>query len=214
MALNDPEPVAIAILAKAPIAGFAKTRLTGLLGAERAAALQERLIHRAVETAIAAAVGPVTLWASPDQHHPAFATLAARHPLTIRRQPDGDLGARMLAAIAAADGPAIVIGTDCPALTVENLRIAAAVLRSETDAVMFPADDGGYGLIGMRSAQPKLFEDMTWSTGMVAEETRARLTQLGLSWREPVRLWDVDTPADVQRMRDEGFGAMLAGIEA
>ena len=72
------EPVAVAVLAKAPIAGFAKTRLIPVLGARGAAVLQGRLIERAVETACAAAVGPVTLWTTPDESHPTFQSIATR----------------------------------------------------------------------------------------------------------------------------------------
>ena len=97
------EPVAVAVLAKAPIAGFAKTRLIPVLGARGAAVLQERLVERAVETACAAAIGPVTLWATPDESHPAFQSIGARLGITLARQADGDLGARMLAAITAAN---------------------------------------------------------------------------------------------------------------
>ena len=93
------EPVAVAVLAKAPIPGFAKTRLIPVLGAGGAAMLQGRLIERAVETACAAAVGPVSLWAAPDETHPAFQSISARLAITLARQADGDLGARMLAAI-------------------------------------------------------------------------------------------------------------------
>jgi len=109
MARAGREAVAVAILAKAPLPGFAKTRLAPILGADGAAALQARLIERAVDTARAADIGPVTLWAAPDQDHPTFQTLAALFGVALARQPDGDLGARMLAAIAAACGPALVI---------------------------------------------------------------------------------------------------------
>ncbi len=73
------EPVAVAILAKVPIPGLAKTRLIPLLGAAGAAALQERLIERTVATACAAAVGPVTLWTTPDESHPVFEAICSRH---------------------------------------------------------------------------------------------------------------------------------------
>ena len=81
----------------------------------------------------------------------------------------------MLAAIAAANGPALVIGTDCPALTSDHLRTAADILRGGTDAVVIPAEDGGYVLIGMRAPEPALFSDMRWSTPDVMDETRRRL---------------------------------------
>ena len=188
MSRANPEPVAVAILAKAPLPGLAKTRLAPALGADGAAALQGRLIERAVETARAANVGPVTLWAAPDQDHPAFQTLAA---------------------LDAARGPAIVIGTDCPALQPAHLSAAAAALVGGVDAVVVPVEDGGYALIGMREPQPALFAAMPWSTAGVMPETRRRLTRLSLSWREPARLWDVDLPEDVERMKREGLAALM-----
>ena len=209
MSRASPEPVAVAILAKAPLPGFAKTRLAPALGADGAAALQARLIERAVETARAADVGPITLWAAPDQDHPAFQTIAALFGVTLARQPDGDLGARMLAALAAAPGAAIVIGTDCPALQPAHLHDAAGALAGGVDAVVVPVEDGGYALIGMREPQPALFADMPWSTAGVMAETRRRLTRLSLTWREPARLCDVDLPADVERLKREGLAALM-----
>jgi uncharacterized protein len=204
------EPVAIGILAKAPVPGLAKTRLAAKLGAEGAAALQGRLTARAAETAKAAAVGPVTLWAAPDEDHPAFQMLATILGITLARQPEGDLGARMLAA----EGPTLVIGTDCPALTAHHLQIAADVVRGGIDVVVFPVEDGGYALIGSRQPQPAVFSDMTWSTPRVMAVTRRRLKRLGLSWREPVRLWDVDVPADLDRLREVGLQDLIPDAEA
>src|SRR5262249_20223965 len=175
MSRVNPEPVALAILAKAPLPGLSKTRLAPALGAEGAAALQARLIERAVETARAADIGPVTLWAAPDQDHPAFQTLAALFGVALARQPDGDLGARMLAALVAAHGPALVMAPGCPALQPTHRRACADALRSEVDVVVVPVEDGGYGLIGMRVPQPSLFSDMPWSTADVMAETRRRL---------------------------------------
>ena len=205
MAAEAVKPVAIAVLAKAPIPGFAKTRLIPVLGDDGAARLQARLIERAVATACAAGIGPVTVWATPDPTHAIFQTLRARHGVALARQGDGDLGARMLAAIAAANGPALVIGTDCPALTADHLRTAAAVLRDGSEVVVFPAEDGGYVLIGAQRPVPALFADMPWSTAGVMAQTRQRLKAAGLSWQEPVTLWDVDVPADLQRLRDVGL---------
>jgi rSAM/selenodomain-associated transferase 1 len=203
------EPIAIAILAKAPLPGLAKTRLSPALGAEGAAALQARFIERAVETAHAAAIGPVTLWVAPDERHPAFQTLAALLGVPLARQPDGDLGLRMLVAMATARGPAIVIGTDCPALTIDHVRLAADFLRNRTDVVIVPVEDGGYALIGSRWPDPALFIDMPWSTATVMDETRRRLVKSGLSWRELPRLWDVDVPADLDRLRAAGLASLI-----
>ncbi len=202
------EAVAVAILAKAPVPGFAKTRLIPMLGPDGAAALQAALIARAAATACAAGIGPVTLWGAPDETDPAFAALVSRG-IALARQGDGDLGARMLAALTAANGPALVIGTDCPVLSAADLRTAAGVLRGGTDVVVFPADDGGYVLIGARRPQPTLFSAMQWSTPEVMEETRRRLRQFGLTWQEPVALWDIDLPQDVDRLRRAGLGGLI-----
>jgi rSAM/selenodomain-associated transferase 1 len=196
--------VAISILAKAPVPGLAKTRLIPALGADGAAALQERLIRRAVATAADAALGPVALWAAPDGAHPLFQALRRRYGVTLGRQPDGDLGARMQEAAAAANGPVLVVGTDCPALGADHLHRAAATLRNY-DVVVIPAEDGGYVLIGLRQPCAALFADIAWSTPTVIDETRRRLRTLTLSWRELPTLWDVDRPEDLERARREGL---------
>jgi uncharacterized protein len=205
--MND--PVAVAVLAKAPLPGFAKTRLIPALGADGAASLQARLVERAVATACAAVIGPVTLWATPDESHPLFQAIGAHLGVALARQGDGDLGARMLAAIAAANAPALVIGTDCPALTLDHLRAAADVLRGGGDAVVIPTEDGGYALIGMRAPAHALFSDMHWNAPGVMDETRRRLRALGLTWQEPVTLWDVDLPEDLERLREIGLQHLL-----
>lgn len=194
--------VAVAIMAKAPVAGLAKTRLIPWIGAHAAAVLQERLTERTVATALAANIGPVTVWCAPDPSHVSFRELVARYPVTLKRQPDGDLGARMLAAMADAARPVLVTGTDCPAFTAEHLRAAANALR-DADVVLIPAEDGGYVLIGARAAQPNLFSGFAWGTATVLTETRARIAALGLKATELSPLWDVDTENDFARMERE-----------
>jgi uncharacterized protein len=190
--------VTIAIMAKAPIPGLTKTRLIPSIGAHAAAILQERLTERTIATALAAAVGPVTLWCAPDPSHPSFRDLVTRHAVTLKRQPTGDLGARMFSAMAASGHSTLMIGTDCPAFTVENLRAAAHALRN-ADAVLIPAEDGGYVLIGARVAHPQLFSGIAWGTPTVLAETRARIAALGLKAVELPALWDLDTEADLAR---------------
>ena len=212
MASATPEPVALSILAKAPVAGAVKTRLIPALGADGAAALHARLIERTVEIACKASIGPVTLWVTPAPPHAYFTVLASRLPIGLAVQPDGDLGARMLAACRAAAGPVIVIGTDCPALTPSHLRDAADMLREGNDVIVTPAEDGGYVLIGSRQPQPNLFADMTWGTDTVMAETRVRLAQSRLSWRELPPLWDVDRPEDLARLRAAGLAHLLDAV--
>ncbi len=201
------EPVGIAVFARAPVAGECKTRLIPVLGSEGAAELHHRMLKRTVASALAAGIGPVSLWCAPDTTHPAFAALARTEGVALRLQTGSDLGARMLAAFLAqpARRPLLLIGTDCPALTPDHLRAGAACLRDGDDAVFLPTEDGGYFLVGLRAPQPALFDAMPWSTDRVMPETRRRLERAGLRWREPAMLWDIDTPDDLARLQASGL---------
>lgn len=194
-------PVGIAILARAPVPGQAKTRLIPRLGAEGAARLHAHLLLRTVRLACDAGLGPVSLWWEGDPAHPALAACRALGTLEVLRQPDGDLGVRMLAAMAAssAAGGTLVIGTDCPALMAGHLAEAAAQLATR-DAVLYPAEDGGYVLIGAHQAAPELFANLPWGSDSVMGQTRDRLRLLGWRWSEPTMLWDVDRPEDLDRL--------------
>jgi hypothetical protein len=193
--------VGVAILARAPVAGQAKTRLIPALGEAGAAHLQDWLIRRTVGVALEAAVGPVTIWCAGEAEHAAFAPWRDHASVVLRRQAEGDLGARMLAAVRASPtlAGALVIGTDCPALVADDLRVAAQAL-DRNDAVLFPAEDGGYVLIGLRRAVGAVFAGIDWGTPAVAEQTRARLALAGCTWTEPRMLWDVDRPDDLERL--------------
>ncbi len=196
-----PSEVAVAILARAPIPGRTKTRLIPTIGARAAAHLQRWLLDRTINTALAADVGPVVLWYVGDLDHLDVDRYRGFGLIDVRRQPDGDLGLRMLTAVdqSQTSAGAIVIGTDCPALGVEHLRRSAASLRAH-DAVVIPAEDGGYVLIGMRAPSHKLFSGVDWGTEEVMAQTRERLSRLGWQWDEPARLWDVDRPEDLVRL--------------
>jgi len=197
----------VIVMAKAPVAGLAKTRLIPALGAERPAALAARMLSFAVSEALAAGVGPVTLCGAPDVSHPAFTTFAKDRRLTLHPQGEGDLGARMLRAFGralASHESAVLIGTDAPGLDAAVLRAAAAALVAH-DAVLAPAHDGGYALIALRRAEPRLFEAMPWSTAQVMASTRERLRECGLRWHELPPLHDIDEPADLVHLVGRGW---------
>jgi glycosyltransferase A (GT-A) superfamily protein (DUF2064 family) len=90
------------------------------------------------------------------------------------------------------------VGTDCPALTLAHLQQAADALQTH-DAVLVPAEDGGYVLLGLRRPIPEVFVGVNWSTAQVLVQTRKRLRQASATWHELPMLWDVDEPADWQR---------------
>ena len=203
------QPVRIAILAKAPLAGFAKTRLAPALGTRGAARLQRAFILRTVQVAQQAGLGGgVQLWCAPDADQRFFKALQRTTGVDCRDQPAGDLGQRMQATTAAAPGPVLLVGTDCPALTAQHLRAAAAALQvgantgadTNARAVFIPAEDGGYVLVGLRQPQPGLFHGIDWSTDRVMAQTRQRAHALGVALRELAPLWDVDTPDDLARL--------------
>lgn len=201
---HDPlRQVQVAVLAKAPIPGLAKTRLVPALGLQGAARLQRQLARRALQTAHDAGLGPVTLWCAPDARHRFFLALQRTTGVPCRVQPSGDLGDRMHTAfrLHCAHGPLLLIGTDCPVLQPLHLRQAALALIDGIDAVFQPAEDGGYVLVGLRQPQPALFHGMTWSTDQVMVHTRARARAAGLRVHELDTLWDVDLPEDLARWR-------------
>ncbi len=191
----------MAVFAKAPVPGEVKTRLIALLGPEAAAQLHAALVRRALATARDAGVGPVSLWCMPDTRHPFFAACAEEFGVELREQSGGHLGERMARAFEAlvAQGPALLTGSDCPALLPADLRAAAGSLATH-DAVFQPAEDGGYVLVGLSRTVPGLFEGIRWGEGTVMRETRARLRAAGATWREMPARWDVDRPEDYHRL--------------
>jgi len=205
--------VQVAVLAKAPVPGLAKTRLIPALGAPAAARLQRRLTCAALQTAHAAGLGAVTLWCAPHAQHRFFRALHKTCGVTCQVQAGGDLGARMHAAfrVHCVHGPLLLTGTDCPPLTPAHLRRAAQALLDGDDAVFYPAEDGGYVLVGLRQPQAVLFQDMTWSTDTVMTQTRQRAHGAGLRLREFETLWDVDVPADLLRWRAHAAASAAAG---
>lgn len=204
----------VIVFAKAPLPGAVKTRLAPLLGAEAAAALHARLVQHTLATACAAGIGPVELCCTPQADDPFFNTCGSRYPISLTCQTDGDLGARMLAAFTrtlSRAGSVILIGSDCPALTVSHLQQAARALTDGNDAVLVPAEDGGYALIGLTRCDGLLFHDITWGGAAVLSSTRQRLQHLRWRWHELETLWDVDRPGDYDRLAASG---LLRGISA
>jgi uncharacterized protein len=191
------------VMAKAPLPGFAKTRLIPALGADGAAQLAARLLEHTLREARAAQLDGVTLACAPDTTHAAFAAQAQQGGVMLVAQGEGDLGARMQRQFERAfeygAERIIVIGTDAPALDAAMLRRAADALAA-SDAVFAPAADGGYALIGLRRLLPVLFEAMPWSTSSVMAVTRERLARAAVPHTELPVVHDIDEPADLAQL--------------
>ncbi len=197
----------IAIFAKAPVPGEAKTRLIPLLGAEGAARLQAQLLEAALAKSTAVPGAVCTLWVAGDLQHPEVRRAATRHGVAIEPQRGADLGARMHAAMMhtlAQQVRCVLIGTDCPALTARHLEQAASALVTH-DVVLGPAADGGYVLIGLKQPCPDLFDGIAWGSADVLRATRERIARAGLHVFELPSLPDLDTPADYRAAQAQGW---------
>lgn len=193
---------AVLVFARAPVAGEAKTRLIPALGACGAAHLQQRLTESALATAIRASIGCVQLWCTPGPTHPFFAACAQRHGIALRTQVGATLGERLASATVGelrSHRAVVVIGTDCPALTHDHLRLALDALDRH-DAVIRPAEDGGYVLIGLSRAFPQAFGGIDWGSDRVFNQTMESFSQGQLHVAVHGTLWDVDTPKDLERL--------------
>ena len=190
----------IVIFAKAPVPGKVKTRLVPALGEIGAALLARRMLADTVDRALATGLANTELCASPHPADPQWAGLLPTG-VCLTGQGVGDLGQRLAAAAARViDGGerVLLIGTDCPDLDSARLCEAAALL-DQHDAVIFPAHDGGYVLLGLVRTDPSLFADIAWSTSSVAATTIARIRTLGWSLYIGDALSDIDEPADLDR---------------
>ncbi|MGH8456164.1 MAG: TIGR04282 family arsenosugar biosynthesis glycosyltransferase [Stenotrophobium sp.] len=205
---RPPHAPRLIVFARAPVPGRCKTRLMRRYGAIGAARIHRQLTLGTLETAIRAGVA-VELWCAPDAGHGFFHACRRRFGVSLHRQPAGDLGHRMGLALAqtlarGADA-AVIIGTDCAALSRGDLAQAFASLAGGSDWVVQPAADGGYVLIGARVAAPAALRGIDWSSGSELRQTLAALRRRDLSCALLPLRWDVDRPADVRRARRAGL---------
>jgi glycosyltransferase A (GT-A) superfamily protein (DUF2064 family) len=106
----------------------------------------------------------------------------------------------------------VVLNSDSPTLPTALLaRTAAALARDGDRAVLGPADDGGYYLLGMKAGHAHLFADIAWSTDSVAETTRQRAAELGIELVELPAWYDVDDEAALQRLLMETAAPEITG---
>ena len=186
----------LALFTRFPEPGRAKTRLIPALGADGAAALHRRLPERSV-AAMRASRLPFELRVTGGKPAAFHAWLGT--DITCVDQGEGDLGARLTRA--SAETPVILLGADTPDLSAAHLAAAADVL-ARSDAVIGPAEDGGYWLLGLARPMPLLFTAMAWSTDTVCSTTLARLAAAGVAPAILETLSDCDRPEDLARWPD------------
>lgn len=200
---------AILIFAKTPREGRVKTRLIPALGERGATELYIALLERALAWIAREPGCAVELWVTPRTDHPVLRRLARRHALTLHLQQGRDLGERMGHASRQAltrHRRLLLLGVDCPALAPAHLRQALRWLAGGEDAVLGPAQDGGYVLLGIKAWEERLFRGHAWGGEGVAESTRAAMREAGWRWRELPPLWDLDRPEDLPKLAELGIG--------
>ncbi|MCU7920183.1 MAG: TIGR04282 family arsenosugar biosynthesis glycosyltransferase [Candidatus Thiodiazotropha sp. (ex Dulcina madagascariensis)] len=195
---------AVLVFAKAPYPGQVKTRLIPAIGESAATELYVRLLQREVHWIVNDTSYALQLWVTPDCDHPVLQQLARRHQLSLFLQQGNDLGERMgFAARQALSrySQVVLLGTDCPALTANHLRQAFNGLSDGADAVLGPAEDGGYVLLGLKAYHERVFRHHNWGESDVAASTRQAFRDMGWNWRELPVLWDLDRADDLRRLK-------------
>ena len=200
--------VQLIIFAKAPIAGYCKTRLIPTLGQQGAAELQEELNKHCIQRLCTTPLCPTQLWCSPDSLHPSFQSLSKEYSLNLQVQQGNGLGARMYHAMSNQQTPyTIIICTDCPVMTQDYIEQAISELHKGMSTVIGPAEDGGYVLLGLQHIEPSLFQNINWGSGQVFYQTCQQLAALDISWQQIKTLWDVDNGLDLVRYQDMKMAA-------
>jgi|SRR5947209_15403191 len=206
---------AILVMTKAPRSGEVKTRLVPPLTEEEAAALAACFIRDVVARAELIAAQIVIAYTPADGRSGLQELVPAGAQWRV--QEGAELGTRqehvITQAAALGYGPLVVIGTDSPTLPCSHLSAAMGLLKRRiADVVLGPTTDGGYCLLGLRCPAPGLLVGcqpepaIAWSTSEVCEQVAARAERMKLRCVRLAPWYDVDTPADLERLWRELLG--------
>jgi rSAM/selenodomain-associated transferase 1 len=198
------------VIAKSPVPGRVKTRLTPPCSPEQAAELAGAAIADTLAAAVrtSASRRVLVLDGAPGAWVP--------DGMEVVPQVSGGLAERLAAAFDAAAGPAFLVGMDTPQVTPDLLDAGLAALE-RADAAFGAALDGGYWGIGLRRPRRDVFRDVPMSERRTGAVQCARLAELGLSTAVLPPLCDVDTIADARAVAaaapDTRFAAALTAME-
>jgi uncharacterized protein len=196
---------ALVVMAKAPLAGQVKTRLVPPFSYEDAAELYACLLSDLLESLRSFGSADRFVAYSPPDCAALFATIVPQEFICFPQRGQ-DLGERMRVVfenrLEQGYENVVLVGSDLPALPQQFLSEAFTVLQSgNKDVVVGPNRDGGYYLIGARRTVPEIFTNIAWGNDQVLLTTLQRLDQLSLRVALLPEWFDVDTPADVSRLR-------------
>ena len=195
------------VIAKDPQPGRSKTRLCPPCRPEQAAALAEAALRDTLAVVMELDVGRRVLVLDGD------ATRWQRPGLDVIAQRGDGLDERLEHAFADVAGPALLVGMDTPQLTARLLSEGLAALEDH-DAVLGPADDGGYWSVGLRDAPAGSFTGVPMSVAETLSRQRERFSELGLRTFEQPMLTDVDTIDDARAVAAQAPTSRFAGVLA
>ncbi|MQA06598.1 MAG: DUF2064 domain-containing protein [Streptosporangiales bacterium] len=205
-------PVQVLVLAKRPVAGRVKTRLTPPYSPDQATTLAAAALDDTLDVVAATPVSHRVLAfdGEPD---------GWRRTYSVVEQCGGGLDDRLTAAVRDAyelhDLPVLLVGMDTPQLRPDLLHEAARrLLQPGVDAVLGPATDGGFWLVGLRRPHPRAFAGVPMSRAYTCDAQLARLRQLGLRVRLLPQLTDVDDAASARAVAAAAPGTRFASVHA
>ncbi len=212
----------LVVFAKAPVLGFAKTRLQPQLPQAFSLALHSRLTAVALNQWSQSNICPIECWIAGDKQVFSEKILGCNPSdltnLAVYQQAEGSLGERLINAINCSFSNdtsshqkqksqdiqgVFVVGTDCPFIDKSYLLMACEALAKH-DVVIGPADDGGYVLLGLKVPNESLFTDIRWGESSVFASTIAKLKSSKLSYFELPSLSDIDQPQDLAKLKVHG----------
>lgn len=190
------------MVGKAPEPGRTKTRLSPPLSPRQAADLYRGFLQDTMTMAVSLGWERVTLvYPRRPGARRELASLVPRG-VHLQPQPGTGLGAALAGAFRShlSFERVVLIGSDNPTLPASVVEDACRAL-DDHDVVVGPCTDGGYYLIGMKALHTGVFEQIAWSTDVVYRQTLDRAHELGLRVRAVAEWYDVDTVADLRRLR-------------
>ncbi len=216
---------AFTVMAKAPIAGKVKTRLSPPLTPAQAAALNCDFLRDTLanlgEAAAQCAADCVVSY-TPVGQEAAFTSILPESTLLVPQRGDG-FGERLLATaadlFACGFSAVCLIDSDSPTVpTAEFVRAAQTLLPANGEdravlsrVVLGRSGDGGYYLLGLAHPHARLFADIDWSTERVADQTEQRAAELALPLTQLATWYDVDDAASLARLRAEFASELASG---
>jgi uncharacterized protein len=195
-------------MAKVPLVGTVKTRLQSVLPPEKRSELAAAFLEDTIKKAETACKNIILAYTPAGQSNLLESIVSPE--IALVEQTGENLGEKMFNAFEfalAENSPVVMIGTDSPIFPADYILKAFEALEKDSEIALGKSRDGGFYLIGLRNSIPKLFDEVAWSTALVFEQITRNIKSLGI---EKLKLmpehYDVDTPDDLLRMKNEIFG--------